>query len=171
MTSYLSTRNYSFTAVPLAWCLSLAPHVYAMLTHQRHLGSQPNEVQEKYSFEKSQPRTFLTVLAMNPTVPKNLKDKISRAEAASLNSYENLGFFASAVVAANLGFLAKGGKDGLWLTNVLSLGYCLSRVVFCVAYINGVSGPHRGVYFYTGIGCCIHLFQMAGWAMTELVTK
>jgi uncharacterized MAPEG superfamily protein len=142
-----------------------------MLTYQSHLNKQPKQIQDKYPFERSQPRTLLANLAANHTVPKNLKDKISRAEAASLNGYENLGFFASAVVAANLGLFAKGGRDGLWLTNVLSLGYCLSRAVFCIAYVNGVSGPHRGVYFYTGVGCCIHMFLMAGWAMTDMLTK
>jgi uncharacterized MAPEG superfamily protein len=142
-----------------------------MLTYQRHLNKQSKEIQEKYPFERHQPRTLLHKLAANPTVPQHLKDRIGRAEGASLNGYENLGFFASAVVAANLGLFVTGGKDGLWMTNVLSLGYCLSRVAFCLAYIKGASGMHRGVYFYTGIGCCIHLFQRAGWAMTEYLNK
>jgi uncharacterized MAPEG superfamily protein len=173
MTSSLTTTNYSFTAVPLAWALCLTPHVYALVSYERYLKSQPREIKDKYPMQRHQPRTLLTFLANNPTIPKAYRDRLFRAHSASLNGYENLGFFAAAVVAANLGLFAKGVGAGseLWKLNVLSLGNCVSRAAFCLAYTLGVSGPHRGVYFYTGVGICVYLFQMAGKAMAEFAAK
>jgi uncharacterized MAPEG superfamily protein len=174
MNSSLSTKNWSLSSVPLAWTLCLAPHVYALVSYELYLNSQAKEVKDKYPLQRHQPRnTFLQSLDANPAVPQAYKDRLHRAHAASLNGYENLGFFGAAVVAANLALLIENGGRGalLWKTNMLSLGYCVSRAAYCLAYTIGVKGPHRGIYFYTSIGICIYMFQIGGRAMTDLAGK
>lgn len=50
--------------------------------------------------------------------------KIIRAESAQLNGFENLGWFAAAVVAANVARVPNGQL------NQLTAGYLLSRAIF-----------------------------------------
>lgn len=160
-------------SISLAYCLCLAPHVYALVSYEQYLRSQPEQVKEKYPLERHQPRTFLASLEANGNVAKSYKERLQRAHAASLNGYENLGFFAAAVVAANVGYLAQRvtSVEELWKVNVLSLSYLASRAAFNLAYTLGVSGPHRGIYYYSGVGICMYLFSVAGKSVTTLATK
>src|SRR5271163_4240893 len=87
-------RNFSFYTVPAAWVLCIAPHIYAVKLHDR---TSPTK-----KVDKINPRTLLPSLDANEALDHATKEKISRAEASQQNGYENLGFFAAAVVAANV---------------------------------------------------------------------
>lgn len=82
-----------------------------------------------------------------------------RCEGAQNNGFENLAFFASAVVAGNL-----AGLPARTL-NALSGGYLLSRIVYNYIYINntsdGMASARTGVFF-TGIGMIFTLFIKSG---------
>lgn len=139
MTSFLdSNRSFSFYAMPVAWALCIAPHVYAITLYDR--------VSPVKKFDRINPRTLVPSLDMNQSLDSVTKQKIARAEAAQLNGYENVGFFAAAVVAANV------TKVDLWWTNTMTITYLVSRVIYNIVYINGVKGPVRGIPFYCGVG-------------------
>ncbi|KIY01424.1 uncharacterized protein Z520_02976 [Fonsecaea multimorphosa CBS 102226] len=136
--------NISYYTVPLAWLLSFSPHIYAVVRYSTH-GQSAGSAEEAPKFNQTSPRTFPATLEANPHLSRETKDHIFRAEAASLNGFENLGWFAASVVAAN-----SAGVDVAWV-NALSLWYLLNRAVFNLVYIRGVDGKVRGMWFYGSI--------------------
>jgi uncharacterized MAPEG superfamily protein len=195
MTTFLSTRNISLYTVPAAWWLCMVPHVYAFLTYDRLLSpsqsegksdtrtteqsdstdARPEKSEER--FNTTSPRTFLSLLANSP-LPKHQKDRLFRAEAASQNGYENLGFYAAAVAASNLAMIVVHANEGggsaafakeVWDVNVSCLGYLATRVAFGWVYIEGWSGVGRGFWFYLGLGVVSRLYIKAGMALGLMV--
>jgi len=84
---------------------------------------------------------------------------IKRCEGAQTNGFENLGLFASAVVAGNL-----AGLPAQTL-NTLSGTYLASRALYNFIYITNTSGAVanlRSVVFVSGVGLCWTLFIKAG---------
>ena len=92
-------RSYT---VPAAWVLSLLPHVYAINLHD---SKSPKE-----KFDICSPRQLTPSLNANQALDQETKARIIRAEAAQANGFENIGFFAAAVVAANVAKV-----DNWWL--------------------------------------------------------
>jgi uncharacterized MAPEG superfamily protein len=87
------------------------------------------------------------------------KARILRCEGAQTNGFENLGLFATAVLAGNL-----AGLPAQTL-NTLSSGYCLSRIVYNFIYINNTSeamANTRTMVFLAGIGQIFTLFIQSG---------
>lgn len=203
MTTFLSTNNISLYTVPAAWWLCMIPHVYAFLSYDRAISSlasspssstasttdsntsppanktpsttdttKPPTALQK--FDSTNPRTFLPTLHASPLNPA-LKARLARAEAASLNGYENLGFYAASVVAANISLIIIHANEGasfadeVWFVNTQCLGYLLSRGLFNLSYIAGWSGPARGVWFYGALVCATRLFWRAGDGVRRLV--
>jgi uncharacterized MAPEG superfamily protein len=82
-----------------------------------------------------------------------------RAEAAQMNGFENLAFFASAVVAGNLAGLPAA------TLNMLSGGYIVSRILYNFIYINNTSqamANTRSIVFASGVGMILTLFIKSG---------
>ena len=188
MTTFLSSNNISLYTVPAAWWLCMVPHVYAFMQYDRTIdtssttnsGNQASVAGtgSSWKFNPTEPRTFLQRLRDNPhpSLTPTVKARLSRAEAASLNGYENLGFFAASVVAANISLIVVHANEGgssygkeLWYVNIHSIGYLVSRLLFNWTYVLGVSGPARGLWFYTGLACATSLFVHAGNALRKLV--
>jgi uncharacterized MAPEG superfamily protein len=87
------------------------------------------------------------------------KARILRCEGAQTNGFENLGLFATAVLAGNLAGLTAQ------TLNAFSGGYCLSRIVYNFIYINNTSeamANTRTVVFLAGIGQIFTLFIQSG---------
>lgn len=87
---------------------------------------------------------------------------ILRCEGAQANGFENIAFFATAVVAGNLAGLPAQTLNGL------SGGYLLSRIVYNYIYINNTTegmASARTVVFFAGIGQIFALFIKAGNAL------
>ncbi|ETN46534.1 uncharacterized protein HMPREF1541_00719 [Cyphellophora europaea CBS 101466] len=182
MTTFLSSSNLSLYTVPVAWWLCMAPHLYAIERYRYIMNSASTDsikpgTKKQLEFDRTQPRTFLSRLEANPhpALTPELKTRLARAEAASLNGYENLGFFAASVVAANISLIVVHANEGqsfskeLYYVNCHCLGYLASRILFSWSYVEGARGPHRGVYFYTGLACASALFIHAGNALRKLV--
>jgi uncharacterized MAPEG superfamily protein len=146
MTTLIPTQNLSLYSIPLAWLLSLAPHVYATTLH---------DSRSTQKFDNSSPRKLIPSLSTNQSLDTTTKETIIRAEAAQQNGFENLGLFAAAVVAANV------AKVDAWWVNVLSLGYLGSRAAYNVLYVRGAGGA-RTVVFLGGVGVIFMLFIQAG---------
>jgi uncharacterized MAPEG superfamily protein len=146
MTTLIPTQNLSLYSIPLAWLISLAPHVYATTLH---------DSRSTQKFDNSSPRKLIPSLSTNQSLDTTTKETIIRAEAAQQNGFENLGLFAAAVVAANV------AKVDSWWVNVLSLGYLGSRAAYNVLYVRGAGGA-RTVVFLGGVGVIFMLFIQAG---------
>ena len=146
MASLIPTQNLSLYSIPLAWLLSLGPHVYATTLHDSRSAQK---------FDNSSPRKLIPSLSSNQSLDTTTKETIIRAEAAQQNGFENLGLFAAAVVAANV------AKVDSWWVNVLSLGYLGSRAAYNVLYVRGAGGA-RTVVFLGGVGVIFTLFIQAG---------
>jgi uncharacterized MAPEG superfamily protein len=87
---------------------------------------------------------------------------ISRAEAAQMNNFENLGLFASAIVAGNLAGLSSQTM------NLLSGGYLASRIAYNFIYINNntqAAANTRSAVYMAGIGMIFTMFIKAGNAL------
>ncbi|KAK5457043.1 hypothetical protein LTS15_004824 [Exophiala xenobiotica] len=147
----MERTNISYYTVPAAWGLCLAPHVYAITLYDKASTAD--------KFDRVNPRTLLSALKANRTIDSSVKQRIARVEGAQLNGFENLGFFAGSVVAANA-----AGVDVRYL-NALSMIYIFSRALYTVLYISGVSGFMRGGPFYAGLIAAITLYIKAGNAV------
>jgi uncharacterized MAPEG superfamily protein len=153
--------------IPAAWVVAFLPHAYAASLSK---------------FDNRSPRTYNKIVendqtidqAVRPSVPLlhewqstnalQTKDKIIRCEGAQSNGFENLAFFATAVVAGNLAGLPSE------TLNTLSFGYIASRVVYNFIYITNTTGAMaslRSVVFLTGIGQIFTLFIKSGNALRD----
>ena len=134
----------TFTPTADAGLLSIAPHFYAA-----SLGK----------FDNKSPRTYVKDSSEDQSIDKATKAKITRAEAAQQNGFENIGLFAAAVVIGNV---AKLDNQTL---NTLSAAYLASRIVYNFAYINGTTdaiATLRSVSYLVGVGCIWTSFIKAG---------
>lgn len=148
-----NTSNISLYTVPFAWALCLAPRVYATQLYQKASSRK---------FDNRQPRSLTKTVMENQSIDSGTKGRIIRAECAQQNGYENIGFFAAAVVAGNL-----AGLDTTWL-NTLSVGYVISRILYNLIYINNTTASlasMRTVTFISGIGMIWTIFIMAGYKL------
>jgi uncharacterized MAPEG superfamily protein len=76
------------------------------------------------------------------------------------NGFDNIAFFAAAVVAGNVANL------NTHTLNTLSVAYVASRVVFNIVYVS--NWPKlRVVSFFAGIGICFTLFLKASGRFRE----
>lgn len=145
-----NTSNISLYTVPFAWALCLAPNVYAIRLYEKASSRQ---------FNNQEPRSLTMMVMENQSIDSATKGRIIRAVSAQQNGFENIGFFATAVVAGNL-----AGLDTTWL-NTLSVGYVISRILYNLIYINNTTASlaaTRSVTFVGGIGMIWTIFIMAG---------
>lgn len=148
--------NLSLYTIPLACLLSIGPHIYAIQLYEKSTSR---------TFDNCHPRSLTQTVTSNQNIDSATKGRILRAEAAQQNGFENVGLFASAVVAGNMARL-----DNSWL-NLLSVGYVLSRVVYNVLYVNNTTAKlaaARSVVFISGTGMIWTLFFMAGNRLRHL---
>jgi uncharacterized MAPEG superfamily protein len=76
------------------------------------------------------------------------------------NGFDNIAFFAAAVVAGNVAHL------NTHTLNTLSVAYVVSRVVYNIVYVRNWP-KSRVVSFFVGIGMCFTLFLKAGGRFRE----
>jgi uncharacterized MAPEG superfamily protein len=146
----LSTTNYSFYAIPAVWLLSLLPHTYAIILYST---SGPK------TFDNRHPRSLTSKLEGDQTIDKATKECIIRAEGAQQNGFENLPFFAAAVVAGN-----SFGLEPMTM-NVLTGAYVAIRAIYNLVYINGSTptlGYLRSTIYTASVGIVCTIFIMAG---------
>ncbi|KAN0062253.1 hypothetical protein ACQY0O_005434 [Thecaphora frezii] len=121
-------------------------------THSFHLSLAPRLPQNKIHCN----HYLADVLKENKT---ETDKRFVRAEAANANGFENLGFFAAAVVAGNIAGLPPHEL------NALTFGYLVSRVVYNYFYItvkDEAAVPLRSGSYLAGIGIIFTLFIRAG---------
>ncbi|KAI1213701.1 uncharacterized protein F4807DRAFT_196783 [Annulohypoxylon truncatum] len=149
MASYLGLeKNISYYTIPAAVVLALLPRVYSGLTGPG-----------KKVFDGNNPRLFTQALEKSD-LDKRLKGRLQRAEAATANAFETLGFYAAAVTAGNA-----GGVSAETLNN-LSLGYLVSRIFYTWIYIWGQENRKwilvRTNVWGVSMGLTMAMFVLAG---------
>ena len=154
--------NISLYCVPIAWLLALSPRGYSILTFSSHSKNK----HKTGGAELRIPRGFKDIAAADFSIPQLHRERIVRAESASLNGLENLGFFAAAVAVGNAARLDVG------VLNRLAVAYVVSRALYNVIFVLNVT--NRFVFVRTGVFLVgtfinISLFVMAGMALNESV--
>jgi uncharacterized MAPEG superfamily protein len=150
MASPLAQTNISMYTLPISWILCLAPRLYAAYSYTT-LSSKPIDL--------LLPRALAARATAEPSLTIAERDRIVRAEAAQANGLENVGFFAAAVVAANVAGVSK------LVLNSLSLAYLVSRALYNWLYVVGDKKSlalARTVVFFAGQGILFSLCILAG---------
>ncbi|SPO03030.1 uncharacterized protein DNG_05711 [Cephalotrichum gorgonifer] len=147
---FLPSSNISLYTVPAAFILALIPGAYGSFL-------AVDKVDLAY------PRTFVPKITNDDSVTKETKLAILRAKATSENAWETLGFYASAVVAANV------ARVDTALLNGLTLTYIASRIAYSYAYIvlgrNRKFVPVRSGVWALGVAATLWLYVAAGKAL------
>ncbi|EQL03349.1 Membrane associated eicosanoid/glutathione metabolism-like domain protein [Ophiocordyceps sinensis CO18] len=134
--------------IPAAFFLCWAPHMYAA-------GVLAGKV-----YDNANPRDFRDNVVKSEALEKATKQRILRAEGASQNGFESLGFFAAAVVAGNMAGL------GATELNALSVSYVATRLAFVVVYVHFQTdrwwSTPRTAFWLAGIGLVFRLWIRAG---------
>ncbi|KAK2024848.1 hypothetical protein LX32DRAFT_569106 [Colletotrichum zoysiae] len=112
----LAQKGLSLYTVPAAFVMAMLPNFYAAGSSGPH-------------YDPCNPRKLQSAVAADDKLDKIKKARILRAKAASENGLETLGFYAAAVVAANV-----AGVDA-HAVNVLTLGYIGCRALFNIIYV------------------------------------
>jgi uncharacterized MAPEG superfamily protein len=155
--------------IPAAWFVAFVPHMHSTFYN---IGN------------KTSPRTYMSALERDQTIDQAVsacphlpfthshteqtKDRFVCIKGAQQNGFENLGFFAAAVVARNLASLSSSTLNGL------SAGYVTSRVVYTVIYINNTNpklSNLRILLWLVGVTQCITLYVKAGNALKKEVRE
>jgi uncharacterized MAPEG superfamily protein len=118
-----------------------------------HFGERSNNLQSR-----SPPITSNFPPKFNLTLYSQTKERFARLKGAQMNGFENVGFFAAAVVAGNLAGLSSRTLNGL------SAGYVLSRVAYNVFYVSNTNpklSDVRSALWLVGVAQCASLFIKA----------
>ncbi|KAI7237389.1 hypothetical protein KC330_g3178 [Hortaea werneckii] len=157
MTSFipdLTHQNISYYFLPMAWVVAFMPRIYAANTY--HAATRKH-------LDQRAPRQWSQTVAQEAALDAKTKGRITRAEAAQANGFENLGLFAAAITAGNSSGVSAGmmnGLGGAWL---------VSRFVYNHIYIfNDVVPPAaRGITYMFGVGMCMMMFVLAGQTLSS----
>ena len=153
MASYLpnlSKDNLSLYTIPICWIICIIPRFYASAEYKKATNKD---------FDARAPRDFARTVADDQGLDSATKGRIIRAEAAQFNGFENMGLFASAVVAGNMARLNPSTLNGL------SMGYVAIRFIYNHLYIFGSTkglAQMRTVTFLSGVALLMALFVQAG---------
>ncbi|CAD6573524.1 MAG: hypothetical protein TREMPRED_000850 [Tremellales sp. Tagirdzhanova-0007] len=148
-----ATQNLSFYAIPVAFVIALAPHIYAISLFNTERASGTSE------YDKTCP-TSQTSKVKEAKLSPNATGNFIRAEAANANGFINLPLFAGAVIAGNMARLSPA------TLNAATGTYLVSRVIYNLIYINNhksnAISQGRTAVFLIGIFACMTLFVQAG---------
>lgn len=149
-----TANNLSLYALPAAWLIAIAPHMYAQALYNKERA--PGTPAWDNSFPKKNIRQIKDA-KLSPV----MEETYLRAEAANENNFINLPFFAAALVAGNVARLTPA------TLNIAAGVYLGSRVAYTLLYINGngtndLKGNLRSAAYLTGVITCLTLFVQAG---------
>ncbi|WVQ77807.1 hypothetical protein IAR50_007497 [Cryptococcus sp. DSM 104548] len=145
----LTHHNYSLYALPVGYLLSMAPFWFAVVNIRTKV--------EWNAFDLANPRESYRKLKDAKIDPK-LYGRITRALAASDNTFTNLGYFAASVVAGNVAHLSAR------TLNTCAAIWILSRVAYNYAYIvieQARFARIRSFLFSVSVGTCFTLIIKA----------
>ncbi|KAK0711307.1 hypothetical protein B0H67DRAFT_584941 [Lasiosphaeris hirsuta] len=143
----LSTTNWSYYTVPIAFMLVMVPHAYSIVLAGKN-------------YDLDSPRRTEDLCAKDTSLDKAVVRRISRAKAASANGFETLSLYAAAVIAAN------AAKVETEAVNKLALLYLVSRAAYNFVYIhlqdNKRLAPIRSLVWLVSLYAIFALFVKAG---------
>lgn len=142
-------RNYSIYAIPAFYVLIMVPYVY---------GSAQIRKANNGEYDRVNPRGEEFALKIKKSTSKATLALIERCKAAHNNGWENLPFFAAAVLAANFAHLPAS------TLNLVAAIFLLCRTVFVIAYIGATTAPYalcRSAAHIGSVSCCWYLLLKA----------
>jgi len=144
-------KGISLYTIPAAFFLAMTPHTYVAVAAGR-------------SYDIAYPRKTTSTLVADDKMDKIVKMRFIRAQAATENGLETIGFYAAAVVAAN------AAGVNVDLINALTLSYLGTRVVYNLIYVllqdNRAFAPLRSLSWITGVGITTALYVKAGMKLS-----
>ncbi|GAA5973606.1 hypothetical protein JCM11641_007145 [Rhodosporidiobolus odoratus] len=152
----MSLTNYSLYSVPAVWLVGIGVHWQAIF-----LSKSSKEIPE---FDNVSPRQFVVRMSELARTSKDAA-KFLRIEAAQQNIFENLGWYAAAIVAGNIARLP------VKTLNTIAASYVASRLLYSVLYANTTSAKYaalRSVTFLSSVGLTFTTFIKAGNALNRL---
>ncbi|OIW33533.1 hypothetical protein CONLIGDRAFT_711423 [Coniochaeta ligniaria NRRL 30616] len=139
--------DLAYYTVPAAFVLLFAPHMYAV-----QLAGKNHDLTIRGKMVDN--------VVQDEGVPKKVRQRIIRAEAATANGLETIGLYAAAVVAAKVAGVETGA------INSLAVAYLASRAVYNYLYViaqdDAGRASYRSVAWCVGIGIVFTLFIKAG---------
>ena len=87
-----TSDNISLHTIPFAVLVALFPRLWARYIYKSTLNKD---------IDAAHPRDFTKALSSDTELDTQSRGRLVRAEAAMQNGFDNLGFFAAAVVAGN----------------------------------------------------------------------
>ncbi|ORX35654.1 hypothetical protein BD324DRAFT_652202 [Kockovaella imperatae] len=147
-----TAHNFSFYAIPAAFGISLAPHLYAIALYNKERAAGTD------AWDWNNPKKNLAGVKEAKLSPQ-MADRYARAEAANENGFSSLPLFAAAVIAGNVARIEPKA-----LNSAVTV-YLASRIAFNLIYINGTSallGYARTISWWVSAGSCLSLFIQAG---------
>ncbi|ODN72831.1 hypothetical protein L202_08264 [Cryptococcus amylolentus CBS 6039] len=145
----LTQHNYSLYALPVGYILAMAPFWFAVVNIRTKVGWE--------AFDTANPRQSYKKLDAAKIEPR-LYGRITRALAASDNTFTNIGYFAASVVAGNLAHLSAR------TLNTCAAVWIVSRIAYNYAYIvteQTKFGRIRSFIFTVSVGACFTLIVKA----------
>lgn len=113
----------------------------------------------KEKMDPTAPRTLIHDIQNSQALDSRTKGRLYRAEAAVLNSFENFGLFAAAVVAGS------AARLDATLLNGVTFTYLASRALYAYIYVNNETAAKarsRAFTYMGGLGLLCTLFFKAG---------
>ena len=143
-------QNVSLYTIPVAWFLCLVPRVYAAHLYEKVSAAK---------FDNRYPRHLTKTVMECQNIDSCTKGRIVRAEMAQQNGFDNIGLFATAVIAGNMANISH-----TWL-NAMSVGYLISRIIYNLIFINNTTlilAWTRTAVFMSGVAMILTMFVLAG---------
>ncbi|KAH0839126.1 hypothetical protein AYO21_04720 [Fonsecaea monophora] len=146
--TYFSSYAFALHSVPMAYMLSVPPHLYLFSKLMKASG---------YAYSNLVPRAQLATLA--PTLPKATADVLWRARGCHLNALEGFPLFAAAMIA---GTHAKLDAREL---NTCAAEYLVARTLYSILYMTVRSEPAsylRSAVWTWSVGIPVYVLWKAG---------
>ncbi|BGP43342.1 hypothetical protein JCM10450v2_007492 [Rhodotorula kratochvilovae] len=149
MPGVLDSYNYSLLSIPAVWTVGIITHWHAIYLTKASKDIPP--------FDNRAPRAFLQKVTELAKTSRAAHQYL-RAESAQLNIYENLGLWATAVLAGNFARLP------ISFLNKVAAAYVATRALYCVLYVKTEQQkytPLRSIAFLASSILTLNLFVKA----------
>ncbi|KAL5499205.1 hypothetical protein ACEPAH_1723 [Sanghuangporus vaninii] len=138
----------SLYSIPVVWYTSFYPMNMKFALIQKTVG-----------YNNLQPRANTKRIMENPSVPRDVAERVERLEGAHLNGNEILPLWIGAVLAGNMAGISNK------TLNIASAGFIATRMLYNYVYINQSTvraSWTRSALFFTSLGFPMYLLVKAG---------
>ncbi|KAL5523224.1 hypothetical protein ACEPAF_1491 [Sanghuangporus sanghuang] len=149
--SILLNTPLSLYSIPVVWYTSFYPMNVKFALIQKTMGYN--------KIVSLQPRANTKRIMEDPSVPRDVAERVERLEGAHLNGNEILPLWIGAVLAGNMAGISNK------TLNIASAGFIATRMLYNYVYINQSTvraSWTRSALFFTSLGFPMYLLVKAG---------